>query len=228
MSERRPRVLHVVVQRPIDVGNVADGQGGQRDPVVVIVRELRRGEGQCELEQTAGEQRRRARHRVGHKQGQEARVVVPAGRPVGVGGELAVGPDNARVAVDELRVAHRVHERPQLVGVPDVVLVGHRHEGGRGRHQRQGALEVLVEAAPPRRARDQEALVGRDHLLDRGEALRVGAIVADDAHPVAVALGADRLDLTREQVHRRLEGGHHDRDEGAARGLGRLGLQPAG
>ena len=99
--------------------------------------------------------------------------------------------------------------------MPGVVLVGQGDEAAPRRRERERALEVAVEAEPARRARDDEAIVVRDHRLQRGEAVGRRAVVADHADPVRVGLRADRVDLAAEQVERRLEGRHADGHLGA-------------
>ena len=81
--------------------------------------------------------------------------------------------DDPHVAVDELRVADRAEQRLELVRVPAVVLVGERDEARRSAGTSdERALEVAVEAEPPRRARDDEARVAADRASRmRGEAL---------------------------------------------------------
>ena len=83
-----------------------------------------------------------------------------------------------------------------------------------GGTSRQGALEVPVEAQVRLGAREHEPRVARDDLGDRLEALGLRAVVADQADPVAVGLGADRLDLGAKELDVRVEGGHADRDQG--------------
>ena len=111
----------------------------------------------------------------------------------------------------------------ELVGVPEVVLIGHGDVGRGGRSERQRALEVVVEVQPLRRARHHEARVPRHGLLDRGEALGARTVVRDDAHPVPVRLRPDRVELAPEQLERRLVRGHADRDERPAPGSGSAG-----
>ena len=63
-----------------------------------------------------------------------------------------LGQDDPLVAVHELGVTDLAYERLELVGVPDVVLIGERDITRAGRNPLQRALEVVVEAAPPVRA----------------------------------------------------------------------------
>ena len=171
------------------------------------------GKGSASSSSARREQRGRAGDAVGDQQREQIGVVVAPVLPVGLGDQRAAAIHDPRVAVDELRAAELGEQRLELLGVPGVVLVGHRHVLRGHRRQGQRALEVAVEAEPRGRARDDEALVAGDGRLDRGEARGVRAVVADDAHPVAMALGADRVELAREQVERRLVGGHADGDQ---------------
>ena len=132
--------------------------------------------------------------------------------PPGVREHPPVARDDARVAVDQLRFAERAEQHLELVGPPGVVLVGQRHVAGVGGDELERALEVPIEAEPLRRTREDEARVARDRTLDRRQRLRPRAVVADHAHPAVVRLGADRVQLTREQLGRRIVGGHRDRD----------------
>ena len=92
-----------------------------------------------------------------------------------------------------------------------VVLVGEGDEPGVGGHRRQGPLEVAVDA-DVRSLLHLEAGIVADDLGDRREGLRARAVVADQAHPVAVRLLAERLDLAPQETRRRVEGRHADRD----------------
>jgi hypothetical protein len=211
VTQHRTAVLRVVVQRPVHIGDVAERQGREPQPVVVEVRELGRREGQRVAQQFAREERRGARDGVGHEQREQVAVVVAAHRPVGVGDDLAARVDDARVAVDQARLAHRREQRGQLVRVPVVVLVGHRDVRGPLRGQGQRALEVAVEAQAGRCAVQAEARVAGQDLPHAAEPLRRGGVVADHAHPVVDGLRANRVDLAAEEVERRLVGGHADR-----------------
>ena len=105
VPERRPAVLHVVVERAVDEGDVPERQRDQPEPVIVVVGELGRWERQRVVEQLAAKQRGRPGDRVGDQQRQQVGVVVRAPCPVGVGEHRAVTGDDPGVAVDELRVA---------------------------------------------------------------------------------------------------------------------------
>ncbi len=152
-------------------------------------------------------------------------MVGPADAPVGVGDELARAIDDARVAVDELGVAELGQQRLELVRMPEVVLVGHRDVLRGLRRQRERPLEVVVEVAPPRRARYRETRVALNRGLEGGEALGRRAVVADHAHPVGMSLGADRIELAPQQLLRWVEGGHADRHERPGRRVGRRQVQ---
>ena len=163
MPERRLAVLHVVVQRPVDVGDLAERQRHQRQPVVVEVRELRRRERQRVDQQLTPQQRGGAGDGVRHQQRQQVGVVVAPAVPPGVGDHGAVTGDDPGVGVDQLRVAERGDERRQLVRVPAVVLIGRaRPAAASVGRERQRALEVAVEAQPPGRTRHDEARVVAD------------------------------------------------------------------
>ena len=210
-------MLDVVVQRALDEGDLAPGQRHQRHPVVVEVRELRRRERERVLEQVTTEQRGCPGDGVGDQQREEVGVVVGAPVPPRLRDQLPVTRDDARVAVDELGAPDRADQRCELVPMPVVVLVGHRHVFGVGSHHRQRALEVAIEAEPPGRARDGEARVSADLPLERGIGIGVRAVVADEADPVPVGLGPDRVELAPQQVERRVIGRHADRDARAGR-----------
>ena len=104
VADERLAVLHVVVERPVDVLDPARGERADRQPVVVEVRELVGRERQRVVEQRPREERRGAGHRVRDQQRVHVVVVVRAPRPVRARDQLAVRPDHARVAVDEARV----------------------------------------------------------------------------------------------------------------------------
>ncbi len=126
-----------------------------------------------------------------------------------------VARDDSSVAVHELVLAQPVEQRRELVGVPTVVLVGHGDELGIGGHELERALEVVVEAEPPRGPRHDEARVLGHLLQQRPVARRARAVVTDDAHPVAVRLLPDRLQLGPQELARRVVGGHGHGDPGA-------------
>ena len=196
--------------------------------MVVEDRELRRGKGQRVVEQVAREQRRRARDAVGDQQREHVRVVVGAVRPVGARDLLAAGRDDPLVAVDQPGVADLADQRLQLVRVPDVILVGERDVPGTRRDELERPLEVVVEAAPPVGARDDEPIVAVEHAPQLGEPPGVRAVVAHDADPVGERLRPDRLHLSAEQLERGLERRHRDRHERCAGDrLGRLGGRDA-
>ena len=84
-----------------------------------------------------------------------------------------------------------------------------------GRH-RQRPLEVAVEAEARGHSDEREARVPVDLPLPaRSSALGSRAVVADHADPVAVGLRADRVELAAQQLGRRVEGRHADRDPAA-------------
>ena len=69
-------MLDVVVQRPVDVADLAERERHQREPVVVIVGELAGGNGSASIEQLPAQQRRGAGDGVGDQQRQQIGVVV--------------------------------------------------------------------------------------------------------------------------------------------------------
>ena len=213
VSEHRLTVLDVVVERERDKRHVAERESGEAEPVVVEVVELPGRERKRVGEQLAPEQGGRARDRVRHQHGCDVVVVVAAFLPVRVREHLAVLVDDAGIAVHELRVADLAKQDLELVVLPAVVLVGERHEVGRGRRERHRSLEVPVEADPLRRAGHDEPRIGAQLLLHLGEALRTRAVVAHHADPVAMGLGADRLDLAAKQRERGLVRRHADCNE---------------
>ena len=146
-------------------------------------------------------------------------MVVAAFLPVGVGEDLAALIDDASVAVHELPVSDLAQQDLDLVLVPAVVLVGECHVVGRDRRERKRPLEVPVETDPLRRARDHEARIVTQLVLNLGVALRGRAVVAHHAHPVAVRLGAERIELPAKQRDRRLVRGHANRHERALGGF---------
>ena len=221
VTDERLAVLDVVVERPVDIADVAERERAEREPVVVEVRELGRREGQRDVEQVAPEQRRRAGDRIGDEQRAQVGVVVAPVAPVRRGEEPAVRADDPRVAVDQSRVSDLRQQRRELVRVPHVVLVGQRDDAGGGRRQPERALEVPVEAEPAGRAREHEARVAAERVLHHRDALGGRAVVRHDAQPVPVRLRADRLDLAREQRLRRLVRRHADRHLGRGVGDGR-------
>ena len=191
-------VLRVVVERAIDVVEAAGDEGGAGEPVIVEGRALLGWERQRRVEQRAAEHGGGAGDGVGEEQRVEVREVVAARDPVGRRHHAAVGGDDAHVAVDELRARVGVEALDaggELVGVPDVVLIGERDVGRRRRDERERGLEVAVEAAVVLGAEDAEALVAARQLLDRGPALEARAVVVDEAGEVAARLRADRVEL---------------------------------
>ena len=139
-------------------------------------------------------------------------MVVAALRPVRRADELARRADDARVAVDELRVPDGVDQPLELAAVPAVVLVAERDVvRGLGRHG-QRPLEVPVEAEALRAAGHDEPLFRLGLGKQLAEGLLGGAVVADHADPVLVRLLPDRVELAAEQIGRRLIGRHADRD----------------
>ena len=181
------------------------------------------------VEQVAAEERGRAGDRVGEQQRAEVRVVVAALGPERGPDELAARADDPGVAVGELGVADRLQQPLELVGVPAVVLVAEGDEVATGGRHRQRPLEVPVEPEPARGLRERTKRGSPSvSSQQRSKALVRGAVVADQADPVAVGLVPDRLELAPEQVARGLVGRHADRDPRARRlRKGRAGRPPA-
>ena len=119
---------------------------------------------------------------------------------------------------DEPRAAERATQHRELVGRPAVVLVAQRQQRRLGGREAQRPLEVAVEAEPALRPRHVEARVVADLLAHRRVARGARAVVADHAHPVAVGLRAQGVQLRSQQRAVGLEGRHADRDEPAGRG----------
>ncbi len=164
-------VLHVVDERPVDVGQLAEGQRADGEPVVVErARELGR-EGQRDVEHLAADQAGRAGDHVGLQLGAE---IVPR--------RNAIGPVRRRQqttgVVDDPQVAegerhprrHRRLQRRQLRRMPDVVLIARRDEGGLGRDALVAALE-----RPPRAGTD--------------------LVLLADERPLDALLGVDGVEL---------------------------------
>ncbi len=207
-------MLGVVVERPVEVGELAAGQRHGGEPVVVEGRPDRRREGQRPLQQLAPEERGGAGHGVRQQQPGEVGVVVAPSLPEGLREHPARLVDDPHVAVDEPRPAARRQQRRQLLRVPAVVLVGEGDEVRLRRHQPQRPFEVEVEPEPALAPGEGEARVRRGQLAQRRQPLAGGAVVADQADPVGVGLLADRAELALEQRRLRFVGGHADRHQG--------------
>ncbi len=220
-------VLHVVVQRPVDVADGARHQRVQPDPVVVVGGAEPLGEGQHLPQQRGPEQAGGAHHGVGREQARQRGEVVAPRHPEGVGAGLPFAVDDAGVGIGELGgLVHRPEQRLDLVGVPAVVLVGERHERGVGRHGAQRALEIAVEVEAVAVAEEDEARVveQRRHAPQR----EIGrSVVRHDADPVAVGLRLDGLDLCGEEAERRVVGRHADGDARPLTGPGDRGRRAA-
>ena len=103
----RSRVLNVVVQRAIDVGELAERHRHERKPVVVEVPARPGGERQCVVDHASAKQARRARNRVGDQQRGEVGAVVAPPLPERRGARVPVGVEPPDVAVRELGGADR-------------------------------------------------------------------------------------------------------------------------
>jgi hypothetical protein len=215
MAEHRASVLDVVVERTVDVRDVAQRRGAQRDPVIVEVSELAGWERQRIAEQRARKERGGAGHAVRDKQRQEAVVIRVAEAPIGLSEQLVAGSEDALVAVDELCRADCREQRLELVRAPAIILVGEGDVRRLRWREREGALEVPIEAEPPRRARHDEPGIASDRRLEVREPLGRRAVVRDHAHPIAMRLRPDRFQLPAQQLGGRLVGGHADRDQRA-------------
>ena len=97
-------MLHVVVQRAIDVVDLATRQRREPEPVVVKVPPRPFGERQSEVENLAAEEDRGARQRVRDEERGKVRAVhAPPGRQR-LPDDRARRVDEPHVAVDELSV----------------------------------------------------------------------------------------------------------------------------
>ena len=126
------------------------------DPVVVEVAELPRREGQRAVEHLAREQRGGTGHRVGHQEGRQVGVVVACARPSRCRRRSSRRWRRcARRCTRASRCLMRAEQRRELVGVPEVVLVGHRHElardAGRARGRARSWRRSRAAAASARR-----------------------------------------------------------------------------
>ena len=151
VAEERARVLDVVVERAVDVGDVARAPA-RRAPIQWSwnwqARRVR--ERQRQLRDLAPEQRRRAGDRCWRPAARRGRCgCCAAPATASRAARAPSGVDEPLVGVDELRGAERRRAaRASLSGVPAVVLVAQRDQLGLGRRQPQRALEVAVEAEP--------------------------------------------------------------------------------
>ena len=197
VAEGGAAVLDVVVERPVDVGDVAaasapPGRASGRG----TARRATRGNGSARS--TTSRRISDAAPVIVLAISSESRLVwlLRALGPVGLGQHLAVGVDEPLVAVDELRRRpSAVTQRRQLVRVPAVVLVAEGDQRGVGRAPcRAPARSCGRSRAGASRARDDEALVAGELGRDLAEAVGPRAVVADDADPVArrSARGASR------------------------------------
>ncbi len=212
-AENGAGVLHVVVERAVDIGDVAERHRDQREPVIVEVPAGPGRKRQCALDHATAEQAGRANDRVRDQERGEIGVVVPPALPQRLPADLAVGIDPSQVAVGELRRLDRIPQRRELVRIPAIVVVAERDELRLRRNHPQHPLEVPVEAETPLGARQHEPIVAGDGVGDRLVAIRRGAIVADQADPVRVGLPSNRLELGMEELEVRVVGGHADRDQ---------------
>ncbi len=210
-------MLDVVVQGPVDVRDLARRQGDGSDPVVVKRPADLLRKRQHVVEQAASEHRRRAADRVGDDERSEVIVSVRPRRPVCVGQEAPALIHDPHVAVYERRPLVAMGEqRLELVRVPPVILVAQGYELHTRRHQGEASLEVVVEAERgPRAGHANPRILERDPP-DRVEDVGRRAVVADDADPVRIRLASNREDLSPEQLERRVERGHADRDQRSA------------
>ena len=203
-------VLDVVVERAIDERDLAKRKRDAGEPVVVKGLPRHVGERQRDVEELAAEERRRSGDGVDQEERSQIGVVVGPIRPVRRRDRLAVGGDDRHVGIGELDAlgVERARERLQLVGVPDVVLVGERDESDAGRNQLEAPLEVAVVADTAAVADEAEPLVLGARPLDGLGQAWTGGVVADDADEVAARLFANRPELPGEKVERRLVRGH--------------------
>src|SRR5215211_5264764 len=206
-------MLDVVIQRAIDVGDVAGGERDEAEPVVVELQARRVRERERQLGDLAPEQRRRARDRVRDEQRGEVRVVVAPPPPHRLAQHAPARVDEPLVAVGEHRAADRRAQRRELLRPPAIVLIAQRQQSRLARRQPERAFEVAIEAEPALGARHDEALVAVHGRADRREVVGAGAVVADHADPAPVRLRAQRLDLRAEQGGVGFECRHADRNQ---------------
>jgi len=141
-------VLDVVVERSFHVRDIAQGKCHQADPVIVKVRELRRRKRERVLQQSAREQGRGSGHRIRAQERKKIGMVIAAAVPPRPRNQLTLPVNYASVAVDELRITQPGEQALEFVGMPGVILVGQGNELGVRGSQRQGSLEITVEAQP--------------------------------------------------------------------------------
>jgi hypothetical protein len=180
-------VLDVVDERAVDVGQVAERERADGEPVVVKgARQLVR-EGQRDVEDLAAHEARGAGHHVGLQLGAE---VVPRGHAVGPvrrREHAAGGVDDPQVAEGERRPRGQGRRQGRQLGwMPDVVLIARRHEGG----LRADACVAALEGAPGARP----ALVVLAHERPLGALLGV--------QRGQLALQARRVGLVHSETNR--------------------------
>ena len=198
-GRRRPpqhgaRMLDVVVERPIHVGHLARRHRHRAEPVIVELPARPGRKRKRPLDQRAGgrgTRRRRSCSRSAATRGWcgccvgRRHIVSPRTSPLG------------RRSLSRCRRARRRRSRlsapracPDTSDRPD--RRGRRARPPRGHRERP--LEVPVEAEARVRARDDEAGVPSTISRDLVEALRLGAVVADQADPVRSV--CSRIDST--------------------------------
>ena len=206
-------MLHVVVERPVDVGDLADREPDHRQPVVVKEAAGRVREGQRQLGHIPAIEGRGARDRVRQHQGGEVGAVVAAPAPVGVGEHLAVGRDDAGVAVGE-RAPIRC---PPSAGRASPGASG--RPGRRGRRTRPRGARAAGRArscgrtrAGVRRWRGRSG--GRRRATARSRPRSPATNRRRRSRTPSSRFVCARIEssLALEQVERGLAGGHADRD----------------
>jgi hypothetical protein len=211
-------MLDVVIERTIDVGDIAERHRYERKPVIVKLPAGPIRERQCPLDHAATKQARGAGDRVQDQQRGEVVVVAAAPLPQRFRTHETRGIDPPEVTVGELGRAYRLPERLELVRIPAIVMIAEGDELGLRRDHPQDPLEVSVKAEVLVRARNDEATVSGDLLPDPLEPVQPRMVVADQADPIPVGLGANRLDLSVKELEVRIEGRHADRDQGFVTG----------
>ena len=201
VAERRLAVLDVVVERAGRRSAISPiAQRHEGDPVVVEMRELAPA-GNGSAKSSRSRRISDAAPVTALATSSEARSewLLRAGAPVGVGDQARPSAvDDASVAVDELRSRRaRVEQRLRACR-------GARRRPGRP--ARRTRTRPGPSTAPARSCGRSRGAASERETTKRASSrerpagsaakrVRAGAVVADDTDPVAVRLGADRLDL---------------------------------
>ena len=206
-------MLDVVIQGASHVGDVAECHRDEGQPVIVEIPAGAVRERQSAVDHTSSKKARRAHDRVRDQERGKVRVVVASPVPQRFRAHVSAGVDPSQIAVGQVSRTHRRPQGLELVRVPAIVVIAESDELGFRRNHAQGTLEVPVETQVPFGTREDEPPVPGNGFGYRLEPLRRRAVVADQADPVAVGLGADRLHLVTKELDVGVEGGHADRDQ---------------